>query len=423
MLDHPEPVPTGLITALLARSNVKTGDMGERIGPSPRQMRELMEGRGLFSPYKLHRVAELTGVPEERIRAVQGLISDLSSSVPLPVGTEVKHPHLGPVEIVTAGREVTIRTRAGRVIEGVHPVSFASAEILDQFGLAPDVGKTAVGQLTPPLVTKDDKAKPLRAASPEPAITLTTPLSDETSEDTTHIMKTTLPPKETPIPEADTQPASVDDEKNEESENIPASTSPTPVAIADMLTPLSEEVAPDEASKRELINRLIERSGQSRAAISRAIGKDPSFLSGILTRGRRMPSELLPPLARACGVDPLDAESEGLIVATENGEVADSTLPDMSGPDIIAQGADLMVEARQASDADEAVDPEMGILPTVDAPSVVHGGQSAGSATIEVIIEGVCRVYIPDGFDMDAAARLIRSVVQTRNPEREPVVA
>jgi hypothetical protein len=31
-------------------------------------------------------------------------------------------------------------------------------------------------------------------------------------------------------------------------------------------------------------------------------------------------------------------------------------------------------------------------------------------AVIEVIIDGVCRVRVPIGFDMEAAARLIRSV-------------
>jgi len=134
MLEQLDPVPTGLITALLARSQVRGSAVTERIGPSPRQMRELTEGRGQFSPYKLNKVEELTGVPENRIRAAQGLIMEITNHVHLQSGELRAHPRLGEVTILETGLEVTVRTREGHVVEGIHPVSFE--ELRPSTGLA-----------------------------------------------------------------------------------------------------------------------------------------------------------------------------------------------------------------------------------------------------------------------------------------------
>ena len=106
MLAPLEPAPTGLITALLGRSGVTASAITERIGPSPRQMRELNEGRGLFSPYKLNRVAALTGVPERRIRAALEGLPELIRALRLKRGHRATHARLGPVRIVELEGEV-----------------------------------------------------------------------------------------------------------------------------------------------------------------------------------------------------------------------------------------------------------------------------------------------------------------------------
>lgn len=275
MLAREDPVPTGLITALLARSRVKGLSVTEAIGPSPRQMRELTEGRGLFSPYKLNRVAALTGVPERRIRAALGGLPELIRALKLRKGREATHARLGPVRIVEADGEVTIETPDGRLIAGVHPASFAGPDLLDRFGLSPESpeeaaaaavtapggGPTGLTGASPP---SSALAEPAREPEPDPV----TPTRSAPDSTMIKKLKETILMRPEPAPEPD----------------------------------LSPVTAEPETEPRDRLRALIARSGRSQSDLSRAIGKDPSFLSAILTWGRRMPEDLFDRLAPLCDV-------------------------------------------------------------------------------------------------------------------------
>lgn len=392
MLDHPEPVPTGLITALLARSQVRGVAVSERIGPSPRQMRELMEGRGLFSPFKLRRVAELTGVPEERIRAAQGLITDIAREVNLRPDEVRAHPRLGEVRILKVGAEITVATPDGRIIEGVQPVSFAGPEVLDRFGLTPE-------GLTMPAEPSYEEDRPLRSETDIKADITPRQVNDEIikKDDITMSCETKLmrdDPESEPVIKADA------------------------TAVSEIARSETERTLP--RVPRELVERLVSGSGLSRSALSRALGRDPAFLSGVLSRGRRMPPELLGPLARACGADPV-------LILAEAGIRTDQPPSDL--PTGSPEGAEELLKTSSAvviSDAGpetvQVSDPEIGTgtddgpepLEILDEISPPVKGAARGRAVLEVIIDGALRVRVPSGFDMEAAARLIRSLTGTR---------
>jgi hypothetical protein len=366
MLAREDPVPTGLITALLARSRVKALSVTEAIGPSPRQMRELTEGRGLFSPYKLNRVAGLTGVPERRIRAALEGLPELIRALRLRKGREATHARLGPVRIIETDGEVTIETPDGRLITGVHPASFAGPDLLDRFGLAPEPVEggpvEATGAEQAPLPAGPSEP----AAEPEPDVQAGTEPQNETSRISDDKETNLMRPE--PAPEPDVSPA-----------------------------PSTPEAAADDP--RDRLRALIDRSGRSQAALSRALGKDPSFLNAILTRGRRLPEDLFDRLAPLCEPDggavgpgiTADPPAEPAPLTAERGRF---------GPDS-DQGGTGPVADQAGPEAGAA---EAGIILLDPAPPAEE------SCMMEVLIEGGYRVRVPERFDMEAAARLIRSL-------------
>lgn len=368
MLAREDPVPTGLITALLARSRVKALSVTEAIGPSPRQMRELTEGRGLFSPYKLNRVAALTGVPERRIRAALEGLPELIRALKLREGREATHARLGPVRIVEADGEVTIETPDGRLIAGVHPASFAGPDLLDRFGLTPEpVGDGPVeGTGAAPTPQPAGPSEP--AAEPEPEANAGTEPQSEMSIISDDKETNLMSPE--PAPEPDISPA-----------------------------PSKTDAATDEP--RERLRALIDRSGRSQAALSRALGKDPSFLNAILTRGRRLPEDLFDRLAPLCEPDgggagpgiPADPPAEPAPLSpVEAIKVAPEPAADEAEPG--PAGSDPEQAGRRA-------DRLIVLQPTPPGPE---------APMMEVLLDGGCRVRVPEGFDMEAAARLIRSL-------------
>lgn len=393
MLEHPEPVPTGLITALLARSQVRGVAVSERIGPSPRQMRELTEGRGLFSPFKINRVAELTGVPEERIRAAQGLISEIGKAVRLRTGQRRTHPRLGEVTILSTGPEVSVRIADGRVVEGVQAVSFAGPEVLDLFGLTPE----GIAPLAEPAIsTGADLIPDVTAREAEPIVI---PIETDVMEnqDTTMTCEAKLISVD-PEPEAAVLP---DPEMGiGEATSGPARTLPR--------------------VSRELVERLVAGSGLSRNALSRALGRDPAFLSAVLTRGRRMPPELLEPLARACGVDPAPVLAEAGIDASQTDvEARRQAPPAHEGvQDEASTVAFTEVGSGDApvvvTETDTGREEGSELIQGIGETEAAFPGQKRTRAVLEVIIDGVLRIRIPSGFDMEAAARLIRSLTGSR---------
>jgi len=402
MLEHQEPVPTGLITALLARSQVRGVAVSERIGPSPRQMRELTEGRGLFSPFKINRVAELTGVPEERIRAAQGLITEIGRAVRLRTGQRRTHPRLGEVTILSTGTEISVRTADGRVLDGVQTVSFAGPEVLDLFGLTPEGAEPA-------------PASEIRAMSvPEAPAMGTQPVE--------HVQ---------PATEADpAPPKALNENQNTAYETMTCDTNLTnrePDIKPEIAAPVVPEGRPGAAARilprvpADLVERLVSGSGRSRNALSRAIGRDPAFLSGVLGRGRRMPPELLAPLALACGADPERVLAEAGI--TDAG-LADAGLAEMTTVAQETTGEPVpaavqtpdpvpMVAMGGTGFAPEGMNALPLLVPEPDpTPEAEEGARERPGtrAVLEVIVNGVLRVRIPSGFDMEAAARLIRAL-------------
>jgi len=115
-----------------------------------------------------------------------------------------------------------------------------------------------------------------------------------------------------PENETDIMPGS-EDQKTQ----APSAATPS---LEDSTVSVAKADAPTEMTgvPTSVIESLIAASGKSRHALSRALGKDPSYLSGVLTRGRRMPPDLLAPLARACGVEeaPVLAAFYGVTEAT-----------------------------------------------------------------------------------------------------------
>lgn len=368
MLAPLDPAPAGLITALLGRSGVTASAITERIGPSPRQMRELNEGRGLFSPYKLNRVAALTGVPERRIRAALEGLPELIRALRLKRGHRATHARLGPVRIVELEGEVTIETPDGRLITGVHPASFAGPDLLDRFGLAPEPVEggpvEATGAEQAPLPAGPSEP----AAEPEPDVQAGTEPQNETSRISDDKETNLMPPE--PAPEPDVSPA-----------------------------PSTPEAAADDP--RDRLRALIDRSGRSQAALSRALGKDPSFLNAILTRGRRLPEDLFDRLAPLCEPDggaagtgiPADPPAEPAPLSpVEAIEVAPEPAADEAEPG--PAGSDPEQTGRRAERL-------IVLQPTPPGPE---------APMMEVLLDGGCRVRVPEGFDMEAAARLIRSL-------------
>lgn len=368
MLAPLDPAPTGLITALLGRSGVTASAITERIGPSPRQMRELNEGRGLFSPYKLNRVAALTGVPERRIRAALEGLPELIRALRLKRGHRATHARLGPVRIVELEGEVTIETPDGRLITGVHPASFAGPDLLDRFGLAPEPVEggpvEATGAEQAPLPAGPSEP----AAEPEPDVQAGTEPQNETSRISDDKETNLMRPE--PAPEPDVSPA-----------------------------PSTPEAAADDP--RDRLRALIDRSGRSQAALSRAIGKDPSFLNAILTRGRRLPEDLFDRLAPLCEPDG-GAAGPG-IPADPPAEPAPLSPVEAIGvaPEPAADEADPRPTGSDPEQAGRQADRLIVLRPTPPGPE---------APMMEVLLDGGCRVRVPEGFNMEAAARLIRSL-------------
>lgn len=373
MLAPLDPAPTGLITALLGRSGVTTSAITEQIGPSPRQMRELNEGRGLFSPYKINRVAALTGVPEHRIRAALEGLPELIRALRLKRGRRATHARLGPVTIIELESEVTIETPDGRLITGVHPASFAGPDLLDRFGLTPEPLGGATGPeeviATTPTGPDPHPASPSEPAiEPEPDTRTETALQEETSS-ISERKETNLMPSE-PALEPDISP-------------VPS----TPDAAAE--------------DPRDRLRALIDRSGRSQAALSRAIGKDPSFLNAILTRGRRLPEDLFDRLAPLCEPDG-GAAGPG-IPADPPAEPAPLSPVEAIGvaPEPAADEADPRPTGSDPEQAGRQADRLIVLRPTPPGPE---------APMMEVLLDGGCRVRVPEGFNMEAAARLIRSL-------------
>jgi len=402
MLDTLEPAPTGLITALLGRVRPAASEITEAIGPSPRQMRELIEGRGLFSPYKIGRVAALTRIPETAIRDALARVQELVDQLDLREGGDAEHPRLGRCEVISSGPEITVRTESGNVIEGIHPVSFAGPDLLDRFGLTPTPLEGETARTTSALTAASSgKALP-RTGKPatQPAIQ-PEPVRGE-DHAATIITPDPEVQKETPIMsgEPDSEPA------------IPVEVS-TAAIVSVLLV-----CEPERTDPRDALRDLVAASGVSQAALSRALGRDTSFLSGILTRGRRMPEELpdqIRALTRSAGADTPE------LGAPDIAQLAPDVI-DMGEPAPLQAEQEIPVEICMAAICDEepvrisarhevreeATQEVTGRLIVLEQPP--SGADTQGADAMEVIIEGVCRVRVPRGFDMEAAARLIRLV-------------
>lgn len=399
MLDMPEPAPTGLITALLGRARPAPSAITAAIGPSPRQMRELTEGRGLFSPYKIGRVAELTRIPEPAIRDALARLPELVRLLDLKEGGVAHHPRLGACEVIVAGPELTIRTGSGEVIDGIHPVSFAGADLLDRFGLTPtppegEMGQHPVPQAARPRVDPEAIQKAVRKPEQIAARVQT--------EKPNITVKTD--PKETILMSAEPDPE-------------PAIIADAPAAPILAVPPVTD---PAETDPRDILRGLIARSGMSQAALSRALGKDPSFLNAILTRGRRMPEDipgrilsLIPP--------PSDLPAPGPVASPEpTPDPGTDATPLCASPasEVTDPVGPLREDLTEVSRISEGVGPTLPepkegrtiVLECAPTEEETDDPQPDQAEAIEVIIEGVCRLRVPRGFDMEAAARLIRSV-------------
>lgn len=376
MLATLDPAPTGMITALLGRARISASDITAAIGPSPRQMRELTEGRGLFSPYKLKRVADLTRVPEEAIREALCRVPEMIEAAGISEGDRVDHPRLGPCEVVKGGKHLTIRTGKGDLIEGVHPLSLVGPDLLDRFGLRPE----------PEEAKEAGHEVDTEAAKDTP---------EKRSDEGENLMKPGV--EETLI--ATEEPAKKPDFRTGQETN-------TPIAPDPEARPASKDTDP-----REVVRDLVDRSGKSQAALSRALGKDPSFLNAILKRGRRVPEGLIDRLTLLCEPDPVAEPEAPEPERTAPPETSDSPLSETEVshdplPDPVDTLHDRTVQGGPAvPDEDEEAKPDEARLivlqPTPPGPS---------AEMMEVVIDGVCRVRVSAGFDMEAAARLIRAV-------------
>lgn len=379
MLATPEPIPTGLITAILGRARVPAYAISETIGPSPRQMRELTEGRGLFSPYKIRRVSELTRVPEDAIRDALDRIPEMVKAVNLATGSHVDHPRLGRCQIVKYGDHMTVRTENGKLIEGVHPLSVAAADLLDAFGLIPEPSPEGAGSSP----SEPDTEAAIRVKDEEP----------DTSETVRKTDRATLEGRpETPDKEADTQTSQ---ETMTEMPDVPE-----PVVV----------IGP-EPDPRALLLQIVERSGRSQAALSRALGKDPAYLNAILKRGRRVPEGLVERLSLLCAAEPEPAWQDAAVKREPGGKAGSEPVP----VEPIAEPPAPLdpVGSVSASAAPLTPTPNSSVINRSEIlrfPTPTPQGSAPRSDLMEVIIDGVCRVRVPAGFDMEAAARLIRAV-------------
>mgnify|MGYP001773844472 CR=1 FL=1 len=373
MLATTDPAPTGLITALLGRARALPSAITATIGPSPRQMKELTEGRGLFSPFKLGRVAELTGIPEIAIREAMDRVPEMIEAISLEVGGVAEHPRLGRCEVLKAGPHLTIRTEKGVLIEDVHPVCFAGPDLLDRFGLTPEPDPSGAVIRTP------------GGPEIEPALKADTNASDPGPESEKTVPKSVVKDNLTAPAQPDAEPATETEEEASSRADATAHQDP-----------------------RARVRDLVARSGRSQASLSRALGKDPSFLHGIIKRGRGVPEDLLCRLTRILTDDegaeraPAPRPEPTVPAAPEDPAQKRSEAPHVAEPeDLVDETAE---EAAAGEPAPENPRQEGRIFVLQPSPP----GPEA--EMMEVVIDGVCRVRVPAGFDMEAAARLIRSV-------------
>jgi hypothetical protein len=394
MLDVPEPAPTGLITALLGLVRPGASEITEAIGPSPRQMRELIEGRSLFSPYKIGRVAALTRIPEGVIRDAITRIPEMLDLMDLRDGASAEHPRLGRCEVIAAGPEVSVRTESGTLVDGIHPLSFAGPDLLDRFGLTP----TPLEGETARTVSDSKRASEVKASVKIEELA-TQPATQTASMKGEEHVATTITPN----------PGTQKETSRMSTEQDPEPAIPMDAQTASLVAEPSI-LEPERTAPREALRDLIAGSGMSQAALSRALGRDASFLNAILTRGRRMPEEL-PDQIRAL------IRSEVASTADTTPAVLPASCPAETIPSEVPQKAteetrvtDATHEPLQTLDHPETVgeaSPDTGarLIVLEQSPS---GPES--SEAMDVIIDGVCRIRVPRGFDMEAAARLIRCV-------------
>lgn len=276
----------------------------------------------------------------------------------LRVGTVVDHPRLGPCEVLSGEEHLTVRTEKGDLIEGVHPVSFAGPALLDRFGLTPETD-SSVEEAPPP-------DEPATEPEPDPA--------ENGVDAEENVRKPVVKESLTAQKEPDAEPATGTAE---------GGTS-------------RNDTDPDE-DPRALVRDLVERSGRSQASLSRALGKDPSFLNGILKRGRGVPEDLVDRLTR-------------LLNGTESAERTPA--PETEAPHV-AEPEDLSGETVEDTSQEEPAPAGAGVPETRERDRVILLRPSSPvpeAEMLEVVIDGVCRVRVPAGYDMEAAARLIRSV-------------
>lgn len=538
MLDTPMPVPAGLITALLALTGEKSLTIQTRLGISPAGMRDLSEGRGLFSPFKLRHVAEITGIPEDRIRSAGADIAQLSRMLALKPDTQKEHPMLGSVRILAVeGDDITVQTEGGKTLTGIHPVAFATQDMLEKIGLIPDrddedglqdgilsapeaaraeapettstkapaagdAGRTETGNTSEaapsvvpdkgrkdrvseggaegsaPAPSKELQPGPDSGAAPDPTKDVRAGAPSETvqgGQDRAHVERTNgLKPAATdpgvsPLeageiivspaearsedknPGNRMEDAAADEEAHPAAAQLPATARDDP-ASQDAAATLDREhdsaeaqedsfstgqdmqggQAPDPAEQgpetqsrdvsdtpgdeplpdipRDLVARIAGHSSRSRAALSRAIGKDTSFLSGVIVRGRRMPSELLLPLIREAGISRQNLEME-LAAFDLAGVIPLGGVPEepAMAPEPDAGTPPAPPPVRPASRKSGKTGP-VAQTPARPTTPPEPARETEVAPVIEVVMDNGCRILIPQHFDMSAAARLIRKM-------------
>lgn len=338
--------------------------------------------------------------------------------------------------MLEAAGDLKVRTENGRIIEGVHPLSFAGQDLLDRYGLTP--GPAEAGEEDalngPPSAARKPVRTPVRipvripvgARAEEPA---EKPATEPRSDGTFNGAMAREVPTFTQRNEVEIMSAEPVMEPAISARN---GGDPVSVSVATVTAEAADVVIGPGGARtgedgqvsgdpREALRDLIALSGRSQAAMSRDLGKDPSFLNAILTRGRRMPPDL-PDLIRAL----IAATASSATPGDVPNPVSETAIPEQAGaipPEALAEvtgPAEITVQA--GIDAPTSLDVSVPISSGLfDAPLAGGGERSdlivletppaePDPAVIEVIIDGVCRVRVPIGFDMEAAARLIRSV-------------
>jgi hypothetical protein len=132
--DHTPPqleIPASVLPHLLRLSSLNTAEIRGILGVSPQVMEEYKLGRGVLSPFKGHRLAEITGLSVTALERLVQSLESLDPKAPFTEGAKVEHPFRGAMrlEVIRGDLADIVILENERRISGIPLLAFKRDDV------------------------------------------------------------------------------------------------------------------------------------------------------------------------------------------------------------------------------------------------------------------------------------------------------